>query len=220
MLLVEAITAHVSLLRQELNLDLVAKNDIRFGDQFHEWLEDRMKDAIYLALRTDSYASRQWCRSEVLAAKRNGVPMVVVERAGAVEPRSFPYLGNVPTIRWTGTNAQEVVDLADQDRLRLLHVAARLESLRETGRTCGTRGSSAGLPSCWTTAPFGPSRSGGATDGPGAVVVYPDPPLGPEELGVLASLRPDVAFITPTGADRAARWRAAGSGSPSPSRRT
>ncbi len=203
MLLVEAITAHVSLLRQELNLDLVA-DDIRFGDQFHEWLEDRMKDAIYLALRTDSYASRQWCRSEVLAAKRNGVPMVVVDALERVEPRSFPYLGNVPTIRWTGTNAQEVVDLAVQEWLRLLHVRARLESLRETGRIPADARVLCRPPELLDHGAFGPSRSGGATDGPGAVVVYPDPPLGPEELGVLASLRPDVAFITPTGADRAA----------------
>lgn len=53
-----------------------------------------------LAVQTDSYASRDWCRLEVLEAKRLHVPIVVLSATKEGEARSFPYLGNVPAVRW------------------------------------------------------------------------------------------------------------------------
>jgi cellulose biosynthesis protein BcsQ len=192
--LVEAIAA--APMRQALDLEIVA-DDVSYVD-WDEWLEGSLKGAIFVALVTDSYSSRAWCRSEVLAAKRSGVPMVVVDALDHIEPRAFPYLGNVPTIRWTGTNAQEVIDLAVQESLRLLHVRARFGSLREIGRIPAGAHVLSRPPELLDC---GQIESGDVFS-TGAVVIYPDPPLDPQELEVLSRHRPDIAFVTPTGADR------------------
>ena len=194
MRLADAITAHA---RQERNLDVVA-DEVAYGD-WQEWVEESLSDAIFLALRTDSYASRQWCRSEVLAAKRSEIPMVVVDALERVEPRAFPYLGNIPSIRWTGTNAEEVVDLAIQEWLRLLHARARFESLREIGRIPANSRLLCRPPELLDC--HGNDALEAADGGRETVVVYPDPPLGEQELVVLSRFWPGVTFVTPTGAE-------------------
>lgn len=45
---------------------------------------------------TDSYGSREWCRREVLEAKKVGRPMIVVDALTDRDARLFPYLGNAP----------------------------------------------------------------------------------------------------------------------------
>jgi TIR domain len=47
-----------------------------------------------LAVQTDTYASRQWCRLEVLEAKRRYVPIVILAAVQRSETRSFPYAEN------------------------------------------------------------------------------------------------------------------------------
>ena len=73
--------------------------DIPPGLQFPSVLVEAIQDSALLAIRTDSYASRPWCRREVIEAKRHLVPLVVVDSLKKFEDRAFPYLGNVPTIR-------------------------------------------------------------------------------------------------------------------------
>ena len=79
--------------------------DIPDGAPFEEFLHQAVDDAsILLAIQTDAYASREWCRLEVLEAKKRSVPIVVLAATEHIEARSFPYMGNVPVIRWTGRN--------------------------------------------------------------------------------------------------------------------
>ena len=52
-----------------------------------------------VAVHTDSYSSREWCRREVIEAKRRLVPMIVVDCLRDVDPRGMAYLGNVPVVR-------------------------------------------------------------------------------------------------------------------------
>ena len=52
-----------------------------------------------MAVHTDSYSSREWCRREIIDAKRCNVPMVVVNSMRDVDERGFPYMGNVPIVR-------------------------------------------------------------------------------------------------------------------------
>ena len=66
--------------------------DISAGSRFAKEIERGVTDAALLAVLTDSYSSRSWCRREVLLAKRFERPVVVVDALQNREVRSFPYV--------------------------------------------------------------------------------------------------------------------------------
>ena len=73
--------------------------DIPPGLPFEEVLLHRIGTGAVVAVHTDSYSSREWCRREVIEAKRRLVPMIVVDCVRDIDPRGMPYLGNVPVVR-------------------------------------------------------------------------------------------------------------------------
>ena len=82
-------------------------------------------------VRTDAYATREWCRIEVLEAKRAGAPVVVLDALEQLEARGFPYLGNAPSVRWRGDGSRATMEA-------LLNVILR-EALRSDTSLCGSR---------------------------------------------------------------------------------
>lgn len=153
--------------------------------------------SIMLAFQTDHYSSRPWCRREVLDAKRLGAHLLIVDAVQSGEPRSFPYAGNVPTVRWqynadSRLDAQRVIDRAVREALRLKHNRAVLAGVAQAGDIL---------------LPAAPEALTLAFEDEGTVersFLYPDPPLGREELQVLQRLRPKTRFVTPL--TRLARW--------------
>ena len=73
--------------------------DIPPGLSFGEVLLRQIGAGAVLAVHSDSYSSREWCRREVIEAKRRMVPMVVVDCLQDIDPRAMAYLGNVPVVR-------------------------------------------------------------------------------------------------------------------------
>jgi hypothetical protein len=143
--------------------------------------------SIMLAFNTDHYSSRPWCRREVLDAKRLGAHILVVDALEAGEKRSFPYAGNVPVMRWDNSapklSARRIVDRAVMEALRFKHNLAVVQrSARRGVRVL------AGAPEAVHLANAGSEA---------ATFLYPDPPLGREELEVLQRLRPKAKFVTP-----------------------
>lgn len=143
-----------------------------------------------VAVKTDAYASREWCQREVLMAKQHRCPIVVVNAVERGEERSFPYLGNVPTIRWrkgddVASQCQSVVDLALTEVLRdefLRQHLAYIKGLHKLGDEVVvlTRPPELALLDQMTT------------------FLYPDPVLGFAENALLLKLRPGVRLVTPT----------------------
>ena len=159
--------------------------DISSGSRFAHEIAKGVKDAALLAIVTDSYSSRSWCRKEVLFAKHYQRPVVIVDAVQERETRRFPYSGNTPVIRWRGRaqDAQGVVDLLLREALR--HAYAE-ESLKQRKREDDV------------VLPAGPELVTIVhlrRDNERPVVLYPDPPLGPEELEVLE--RAGVCVETP-----------------------
>ena len=74
-------------------------HDIPPGLSFSEVLLHQIGAGAVVAVYTDSYSSREWCRREVVEAKRRLVPMIVVDCVRDFDPRGMPYLGNVPVVR-------------------------------------------------------------------------------------------------------------------------
>jgi hypothetical protein len=169
------------------------------GQGFADAIGAGIRDcSIMLAFQTDHYSSRPWCRREVLEAKQYGAHLLVVDALQSGEARSFPYGGNVPTLRWSFSDdsrldAQRVIDRAVLEALRFKYNRALLNTKAEPGETV--------LP----TAPEALTLANECGDGDNAkTFLYPDPPLGREELQVLQRLRPQARFLTPL--TKIAQW--------------
>jgi len=143
------------------------------GSFFAEEIEDGVEDSALLALVTKNYSSREWCRREILLAKRHQRPLVVVDASEGVEIRSFPYGGNTPRIRWSEGGARAAVDLLLKETLRHQHALLVLERVKKTGDYL------LASPPEPTTVSRSPK---------GATILYPDPPVGDEEEEELEEL--------------------------------
>lgn len=163
----------------------VDSGDIEAGSPFAEAIERGVEDSSLLCVLTDNYSTREWCRKEIILAKQHQRPVVVVAAFSRQEVRSFPYLGNVPVLRWpcippqtseaqkaaiNRAAAAAAVDLLLKETLRYLHATLLLERAAQAGDRISAR-----PPELLSLL-----RAKGAK-----AVLYPDPPLGREELELL-----------------------------------
>jgi hypothetical protein len=178
--------------------------DIPYGAAWKKVLEAAAGSCALLVVQTDAYASREWCRNEVLAAKRQGMPVLVVNALEEGEARSFPYLGNTPTIRWRPDRPrphEAVLGRLLYQVLRTTYFPLRVEDLRAR---LGLSGSLRPLPHAPELLTLMGLALEEPRDGP-IVLVYPDPPLGNEEIGLLREhlrelgLEHRVSLTTPSG---------------------
>lgn len=159
-------------------------HDLPAGLPFPEVIEHHIGRSILLAVYTDSYSSREWCRREVLEAKRRGVPMIVVDCLETGDERAFPYLGNVPVVRMDPVARDRLPQIAGRlvDEV-LLDFLWRCRVAAIRGRRSGT---------VFLARP--PELVALATlAGPRAerrLAVYPDPPLDAEETQLLSTMWP------------------------------
>ena len=107
----------------------VDSGDIPGGSEFTREIAAGVAHTSLLVVLTDNYATREWCREEVLLAKRYPRPIAIVDALSHYEPRSFPYLGNVPRVRWNG-DPQTGIDLLLKETLRNLHATHVLRRFR------------------------------------------------------------------------------------------
>ncbi len=154
-------------------------------------------EPVLLAVQTDTYASREWCRLEVLEAKRRRVPIVVLSAVSRGEARAFPYMGNVPVVRWHGEASRPViVGALLREVLRTRYFPQRAQAI------CRLHGLSDehevfSYPPELLTALV--RRAEAAESGTVRnTYLYPDPPLGSEELDLLQQFDPQLNAVTPT----------------------
>ena len=148
---------------------------------------DAIRENPVAVVYTDTYSSREWCRREVIEAKRHDVPLVVIDCLQQVDPRSLPYLGNVPVIRLDDPGnpdrLDQVLDVLLGELFRCLLWGCRMEPYRDTPHTQFV----AHAPELLSIATL-PARQQGRP----RTMVYPDPPLGIEEARLFLDLASDV----------------------------
>lgn len=106
-------------IRSKTKLDsFFDKNDIVEGVDFEKQIKDNVKSSLVMVLDSDAYGTRQWCQKEILCAKECGVPIVVVDMHSDVITRTFPYMGNVPSIRLKEGNLDTAINLLLRTGLR------------------------------------------------------------------------------------------------------
>lgn len=178
--------------------------DIAVSYAFDEEIYAHMQDGALLAILTDAYGSREWCRREILAAKKIKIPIVVLNAVASGEERSFPYLGNVPTIRWNSDSIQPEASSSRKNieatiHLMLYEVLRRTYWLHNFEDLCNL----SLIPSsakCLIRPPelldlLGCSED--TTQSRSTYFVYPDPPLGESEAKLLESFFPGLKLSTP-----------------------
>ena len=73
-------------------------HDLQPGDDWDQALRSGAASSALLALRTDLYASREWCQREMLTAKVHGMPVVVLDALSVGESRGSFLMDHTPRI--------------------------------------------------------------------------------------------------------------------------
>jgi hypothetical protein len=169
-------------------------NDISFGSNFGDVIKNsaKEKDSALVVFQSDSYADREWCRIEVIEAKSAGCPIVIVNAIQNGERRVFPYLGNYPSIRYKN-NFVEIIDLTLELVLHNRYTSKFIDSLTDLYKIKANRILTTS-PELFNFIQLKKDKNGEENFG---LVVYPDPPLGSEEMEILNQLDSNFVFITP-----------------------
>lgn len=168
-------------------------NDIAFGYNFGDQIKSAAKESALVVFQSDSYSDREWCRIEVLTAKSAGCPVVIVNAVEKGEKRTFPYMGNYPSIRLKG-NFEEIISLTLEQILGNLFTHRFLNNLISLYKIEGVV-TITHPPELFSFIQLREKSVKNKEDI--VLVIYPDPPLGSEETEILNKLDDDFLFITP-----------------------
>lgn len=163
-------------------------HDILDGYKFGDQIKNNVENSVLLILFTDSYSSREWCRIEALTAKEKQVPIVLVNMVEDKVDRTFPYIGNVPSVSYKG-DWHPIINLLLRTTLDQCYEKKLLASLIEGDTTI----------ECLPYPPEAYNLSMIKKDT--TKLLYPEPPLGNEELivlhGICKQMDRDISFVTP-----------------------
>lgn len=160
-------------------------NDILEGHSFKNQIRDSVKNSLLVILKSDIYSEREWCKIEVLTAKHNDIPTIIVSNIQKVVKRSFPYIGNCPIIKHDG-NWLNVVNLILKTALNQYYQSLLLETLNNN-RYSKNYGILSNKPELFSFIKIKDQKQ----------ILYPEPPLGNEEIELLRIFKNDVTFYTP-----------------------
>ena len=165
--------------------------DILPGLPFDDAIEDAIRHGVLVAIYTDSYSSRGWCRREALLAKEHGIPMLVVDCLAEQDSRAFPYLWNVPVVRVDPA----LIDRMDRVASTLLDEVFK-DYLWRQRTDVYRRGTSYAVftprpPELTTLATLPEDRQDGEW-----AIVHAEPPLGVEEQRLFDLILPHVRVCT------------------------
>lgn len=172
-------------LRSKTKLDsFFDKNDIIEGVDFEKQIKENVKSSLLMVLDSDAYGTRQWCQKEILCAKKYGVPIVVVDMHSDVITRTFPYMGNVPSIRLNDDNLDSAINLLLRTGLRYEYQKNYLTRIVKEGNDDDDFDILSYQPELLDMHMLEKNN-----------VLYPEPPVSEEERRILNSTKKH--FITP-----------------------
>lgn len=166
-------------------------HDIPAGLRFNKVILHKVKVCAVVAIHTDSYSSREWCRREIIEAKRYNAPLVVANCISDLDERSFPYMGNVPVVRMDPEAAN-----------RIDYIVSRLldEVLKDFLWRCRVELAKPAASDEVVFLPRPPEliSLAGLPKSAEATLVYPDPPIGAEEQRLFEEVAPTVRLRSMT----------------------
>lgn len=176
-------------------------NALQPGADWAAQLHEGASRMALLALRTDLYASREWCQREMLLAKRHGVPVVMLDAPLRGEDRGSFLMDNVTRIPVRLAGEHWIDEDIDIGLARLVDACLQRELWRRQSTSASWPASltvdwwSPHAPEPATLVEWlAPRVETGASRGTDVtpadaerplLILHPDPPLGPEERDVL-----------------------------------
>lgn len=170
--------------------------DLQPGRDWDEELRMRAGTSAMLVLRTDLYSSREWCQREMLIAKREGMPIVVLDALGRGEARGSFLMDHVPRVRvqrnsnsWIDSGILNGLNLLVDECLRRELWGWQSKLSQDTQADLGIDWWASNAPEP-TTLIHWLEQNEVALRSDKAVlrVLHPDPPLGAEEGAVLKQI--------------------------------
>jgi hypothetical protein len=166
--------------------------NIPIGLPFERVLLAKVRVSAVVAIHTDTYSTREWCRREMIEAKLFNCPLVVANCIKDTDERGFPYMANVPIVR---------MDPEKRDRIDVIVARLMDEVLKDFLWRCriklfATAGKNVSfLPRPPELIVLTALRDRAP---PCDTLVYPDPPIGVEEMNLFASAAPSVKLLSVT----------------------
>lgn len=174
--------------------DFFDARDLQPGTDWAGALTAQAERSAFIALRTDLYASREWCQREVLIAKRNGMPIVILDALGYAEERGSFLMDHVPRtpiradgLGWSRRDVYRSLNLLVDECLKRALWKRQKDLAQNRSRVAV---------SWW--APHAPEpitlvnwleANAKKVDKAGLLrILHPDPPLGPDEKLVLEQI--------------------------------
>lgn len=172
-------------------------NDIADGHQFEQEIIKNIDHSAFVIFNTDIYSDREWCRKEIIIAKRYRCPIIGVIDIKKGERRSFPYSGNFPTITWNN-NFEEIINLILSQVISDKYNELYLKSIVKM-YDLGKHYSCLVLPKAPELFNYIDIENlkKENKEVKSLIVLYPDPPIGIEELSLLNDVDKNIKFITP-----------------------
>ena len=165
--------------------------DTNSGVSYKQVFQHKMETGVTVLVYTDSYSSREFCRQEVLAAKQMLTPIILVDCLKRGDERSFPYMGNIPSIRTDPDSVENCESIhgsiADEIFKNLLWKCSIRNIQTENPRT-------AFIPCPPELLSLVNLKKGIDTDL--TEVVYPGNPLGAAETELLERSDPAIRFLS------------------------
>lgn len=186
----------VALVRQVIGStrlnDFFDANDLQPGTDWDAELREKSGTSAMLAVRTDLYSSREWCQREVVIAKTQGMPVIMMDAIGHGEERGSFLMDHVPRVavrksegRWQKKDVYRALNLlVDECLKRALWI--RQKELAHDRPELDVAWWAPHAPEPLTLSHWINAYVQDESEGDGDIrILHPDPPLGPEEREVL-----------------------------------
>jgi hypothetical protein len=162
------------------------ENDILDGNNFDNQIENNVTSSLLVVLNSDVYTDREWCRNELLIAKRNDIPTVIINCVKKRVKRTFPYIGNCPMVQYSD-NWTEMIIVLLKTALNQVYQKQLLQTVQTEN------------PKIDDFIPHNPELFSFINISKDKKkILYPEPPLGKEEQSVLTDFNNEISFVTPT----------------------
>jgi hypothetical protein len=190
--------------------------DLQSGELWEPTLRASAATSALLSVRSDLYASRSWCQREMLIAKQENMPVVILDALQSGEERGSFLMDHVPRVPVRMENLQDSTpqwrDADIRRGLNLLVDECLKRVLWRYQEAAATANQELAI-SWWaahapepTTLAHWLNRQkalGGLAADRDLRILHPDPPLGPDERAVLeeiarlAGITGEVDLMTP-----------------------
>ena len=159
-------------------------NSIMEGYNFENQIINSVDSSIMVVIFSNAYSSREWCVKEILRAKKNKIPLIVVFAVTGDIDRTFPYIGNVPATIYRN-DWNPVINLLLRTTLYNRYQNKLLDKLKGDGMEILPF-----MPDAYCLSYY--------KDKHDVDILYPEPPLGWCEKEVLDEIKGNVkSFVTP-----------------------